>query len=85
MPPTVEHCVGRIVPESRQTLLETVEDPVTHETTTRIRPGLRHEAFGHLVPLELKDLGKEGLARLKAAHTDDRFGTKERCVSACLG
>jgi hypothetical protein len=77
-PPVVEHCVGRIVPESRQTLLETVEDPVTKEKATRIKPGLRHEGFGHLAPLELKDLGKEGLAALVAAHEEDRFGSKER-------
>jgi len=77
-PPVVEHCIGRIVPESHQTLLETAEDPVTKAKSTRIRPGLRHEGFGHLAPLELKDIGKEGVAALVAAHEEDRFGTKER-------
>lgn len=83
-PPVVEHCIGRIVPSSRHTLLETVKDPVTKTQATRIRPGLRHQAFGHLAPLEMRDLGKEGLARLVAAHDDDRFGTKERCVAAVV-
>lgn len=80
-PPVLEHCSGRIVPESRQTLIETVEDPVTKAKTTRIRQGLVHGAFGHLAPLGLKDLGKEGIQRLVDAHEErDRFGSREKCV-----
>ena len=79
-PPEMEHCVGRIHPESRQMLLEAVEggEGSTTQAVTRVRPGLRHEAFGHLAPLELSDLGKEGLAALVAAHTEERFGSKEK-------
>lgn len=76
VPPDVEHCVGRIHPESRGLLLEAVDGE--GDGATRIRPGLRYEAFGHLAPLELSDLGKEGLAALVAAHTEERFGSKEK-------
>lgn len=79
-PPEMEHCSGRIHPESRQMLLETVEggEGSTAQAVTRVRPGLRHEAFGHLAPLELADLGKEGLRALVAAHTEERFGSKDK-------
>lgn len=69
----VEHCTGRIVPGSRQTLLEPAE-----ETCKQTRLGLRHDAFGYLAPMDLQDVGKKGLQQLVAAHAEERFDCKER-------
>jgi malonyl CoA-acyl carrier protein transacylase len=64
-PIMVEHCSGKIVKN----------DCLTPEDT--IRAGPIPGAHGSMGKLELKDLGKEGLAALRAAHAEVQHDSKE--------